>query len=146
MPTGHSGTPLWKKLGIRPGDRLLLVGSPPGWNVPGIPAGVDTAREADRSSASEPADVVIAFFASLGELGESIAALGARIFPAGGLWIAWPRRAGGHDSDIRDQDIRDLALPLGLVDVKVAALDEDWSGLRLVWRRERRAASARTRG
>ena len=54
---------------------------------------------------------------------------------------AWPRRAAGHESDIRDQDIRDLALPLGLGDVKVAALDQDWSGLRLVWRKERRAAS-----
>ncbi len=52
--------------------------------------------------------------------------------------IAWPRRAGGHESDIREQDIRDAALPIGLVDVKVAAIDEDWSGLRLVWRTELR--------
>jgi len=54
------------------------------------------------------------------------------------MWVAWPRRAGGHDSDIREQDIREQALELGLVDVKVAALDEHWSGLRLVWRVERR--------
>lgn len=55
--------------------------------------------------------------------------------------MAWPRRAAGHESDIRDSDIRDLALPLGVVDVKVAAVDEDWSGLRLMWRRELRGAS-----
>jgi hypothetical protein len=60
------------------------------------------------------------------------------IFPGGALWVAWPRRAGGHDSDITDREIRALALPLGLVDVKVAALDQDWSGLRLVWRTEHR--------
>jgi hypothetical protein len=62
------------------------------------------------------------------------------------LGVAWPRRAAGRLSDIRESDIRDLALPLGLVDVKVAALDEDWSGLRLVWRRERRQTSGATPG
>jgi hypothetical protein len=62
------------------------------------------------------------------------------------LGVAWPRRAAGHLSDIRERDIRDLALPLGLLDVKVAALDEDWSGLRLVWRRERRQTSGATPG
>ena len=60
------------------------------------------------------------------------------MFPAGGLWVAWPRKAGGHVSDISENDIRDVALPLGLVDNKVAALDDDWSGLRVVWRHERR--------
>jgi hypothetical protein len=60
--------------------------------------------------------------------------------------VAWPRRAAGHESDIREQDIRTAALPLGLVGVKVAALDEDWSGLRLVWRKERRQAPPATPG
>ena len=72
---------------------------------------------------------------------ESLPALAERIFPDGAVWIAWPRRADGRDSDIREQDIRELALALGLVDVKVAALDEHWSGLRLVWRVERRGAA-----
>jgi hypothetical protein len=62
-----------------------------------------------------------------------------RIFPAGGLGRAWPRRAGGHDSDITESGLRDLALPLGVVDNKVAAIDDDWSGLRVVWRVEHRS-------
>ncbi len=89
--------------------------------------------------------VVLGHLDALGQLGDAfqdlragVPELGHRIFPAGAIWVAWPRRAGGHESDIREQDIRDLALPLGLVDVKVAALDEDWSGLRLVWRKEHR--------
>jgi hypothetical protein len=57
-----------------------------------------------------------------------------RIYPAGALWVAWPRRAGGHHSDITDNVIREQVLPLGVVDVKVAAIDDDWSGIRLVWR------------
>jgi hypothetical protein len=84
---------------------------------------------------------VIAFCGELTDVRERVPALASRIFPTGALWVAWPRRAGGHDSDARDQDIRDVALPVGLVDVKVAALDEDWSGLRLVWRRELRHTS-----
>ena len=64
--------------------------------------------------------------------------LARRIYRAGALWVAWPRRAGGHSSDITDNVIREHALPIGLVDVKVAAIDDDWSGLRLVWRVENR--------
>jgi hypothetical protein len=67
-----------------------------------------------------------------------VEALGQAIFPAGMVWIAWPRKAGGHVSDISENGIRDVVLPHGLVDVKVAALDEDWSGLKVVWRREKR--------
>ncbi len=59
-----------------------------------------------------------------------------RIQPAGALWIAWPRKAAGHASEVTENLIRDIALPTGLVDVKVAAIDDDWSGLKLVWRRE----------
>ena len=92
-----------------------------------------------------PAGTIVAFFVALAGLRKSLEALAERTFPDGALWIAWPRRAGGHDSDIREQDIRALALPLGLVDVKVAALDEDWSGLRLVWRAERRGAAPAAR-
>ena len=61
-----------------------------------------------------------------------------RLAPAASLWLAWPRRAGGHHSDLTDQLLRDVLLPFGLVDVKVAALDHDWSGLKFVWRRQRR--------
>jgi hypothetical protein len=106
--------------------------------VPDLPDSVSCAAAASLDQDDEPTETVLAFFDELDSLAGSIATLGERIFPAGAVWIAWPRRAGGHESDIREQDIRDIALPLGLVDVKVAALDRDWSGLRLVWRKDRR--------
>jgi hypothetical protein len=137
---GYSGTPLWKKLGCKPGGRLLTRGAPPGWVVAELPSGTTCSSLADGQPAGGPGDVVVAFFASHGELVAELPPLGQSIFPDGALWVAWPRRAAGHDSDIRERDIRDSALPLGLVDVKVAALGEDWSGLRLVWRTERRRA------
>jgi hypothetical protein len=93
---------------------------------------------ADAASPSSAADVVIAFCRTLEDLTTAIAGYGQVIYPAGSLWIAWPRRAAGHRSDVTDTLIRDKALPLGLVDTKVAALDYDWSGLKLVWRKDRR--------
>jgi hypothetical protein len=126
---GYSGTPPWKKLGIKEGYRLTLVGAPDGWTVPDLPDGV---------TIGGGGDVVVAFHRAAAELESGIEELGRAIFPDGSLWIAWPRKAGGHDSDITENGIRDVVLPLGLVDVKVAALDADWSGLKIVWRRERR--------
>jgi hypothetical protein len=135
---GYSGTPLWKKLGCKAGGRLLTRDAPPGWAVPELPDGRTVETLGEGEAAGGASDVVIAFVTSRAELAAAIAGTGGSIFPDGAAWIAWPRRAAGHSSDIREQDIRDEALPLGLVDVKVAALGEDWSGLRLVWRRERR--------
>jgi hypothetical protein len=126
---GYSGTPLWKKLGIKEGYRLTLVDAPDGWAVPGLPDGV---------TIGDGGDVVVAFHRAVAELEAGIEGLGQAICPDGSLWIAWPRKAGGHDSDITENGIRDVVLPLGLVDVKVAAIDNDWSGLKIVWRRERR--------
>ena len=130
---GYSQTPLAKKLGIKPGASVALEEAPPGWAVPDLPEGVVTVAD------GEPADVIVAFFRESAELPDRLPELARRIFPAGGLWLAWPRRAGGHDSDITENGLRDLALPLGIVDNKVAAIDEDWSGLRVVWRVERRS-------
>jgi Protein of unknown function (DUF3052) len=137
---GYSGTPLLKKLGCKPGGRLLTRRAPPGWTAAELPSDAISSSLADGQPAGAAGDVVLAFFSSRGELVAELPPLGQSIFPDGALWVAWPRRAAGHDSDIREQDIRDAALPLGLVDVKVAALGEHWSGLRLVWRRERRRA------
>ena len=135
---GYSGTPLAKKLGLSAGDAVLLIAAPPGWSVPGLPPGIAVSSEPHGAGADGAVDVAISFCSQLAELNASVPALASRIFPDGAIWAAWPRRAAGHRSDVSENDIRAVALPLGLVDVKVAALDEDWSGLRLVWRRERR--------
>ena len=116
------------KLGLRPGQRVHLHHPPPGWSLADPPPGLADA------GADGPADLIIAFFASGAAMATELDGLAQRIFPAGALWAAWPRRAGGHRSDITDTAVRSLALAIGLVDVKVAAIDDDWSGLRLVWR------------
>ena len=85
-----------------------------------------------------PADVIVWFVRQAAELADA-ALLGGRVFPSGALWVAWPRKAAGHQSDVTENGIRDAVLPIGLVDVKVAAIDDDWSGLKLVWRKENRA-------
>ncbi|HUZ20633.1 MAG TPA: DUF3052 domain-containing protein [Acidimicrobiales bacterium] len=136
MPTGHAATPLARKLGLGPGHRLSLDHAPSGWAVPDAPDGVVLV------DAPEHADVLVSFFGAAGELPGRLAVLGARIFPAGSLWIAWPRRAGGHSSDMTDAIVRGHVLAMGLVDTKIAALDEDWSALRVVWRREHRGGGA----
>jgi len=128
MAAGYSGTPQARKLGIKPGQRVGLDQPPAGWRL------TDPPPDLDYVGAREPADVVISFFGAAGELPARLPGLVKRIYPGGGLWIAWPRRAGGHHSDITDNVIREHALPLGVVDVKVAAIDDDWSGLRVVWR------------
>ena len=106
--------------------------APDGWSFESAP------DAASRSADGDPADVVVAFVRAAAELEPAIARLERRVFPAGALWIAWPRKAGGHLSDVTENDIRNTALARGLVDVKVAAIDQDWSGLKLVWRRENR--------
>jgi hypothetical protein len=128
MAAGYSGTPQARKLGIKPGCRVSFDNAPPGWALDDPPDDVNYVPATDAS------DVLIAFFWSAVELPVRLPELVQRIYPAGALGAAGPRRAGGHDSDITDSVIRDWALELGVVDVKVAAIDADWSGLRLVWR------------
>ncbi len=129
---GYSGTPLPKKLGIVEGSSLALVGAPKGM-IDGLPPGVVVKHQARGS-----ADVVVAFFTRRRDLERRIAGLGRMIFPSGGLWVAWPKRSSCLQTDMDDGAVREVALPLGLVDNKVCAIDEAWSGLRVVWRRERR--------
>ena len=125
---GYSGRSQAAKLGLKPEHRVALEDPPPGWALADPPAGL-AGPDPDGS-----ADVIVAFFTRADDLAARIEELARRIYPAGALWVAWPRRAVGHRSDITENLIREHALPLGIVDVKVAAIDDDWSGLRLVWR------------
>ncbi|HWD55967.1 MAG TPA: DUF3052 domain-containing protein [Acidimicrobiales bacterium] len=132
---GYSGTPLPKKLGIVEGSTVALIDAPRGV-VDGLPPGVTVKRQARGS-----ADVVVSFFTRRRDFERRIDLLAQMVFPAGGLWIAWPKRASGQHTDMHEGVVREVALPLGLVDNKVCAIDEAWSGLRVVWRRERRNAA-----
>ncbi len=117
-----------RKLGLKGGQRVSLDEPPAGWALADPPDGLEAV------DAGAPADVIVAFFTRAAEIGARLPALAELIYPAGAVWAAWPRRAGGHTSDITDNVVREHALAVGLVDVKVAAIDHDWSGLRLVWR------------
>ena len=130
--TGYSGTPLPKKLGIKPGHRLALLGAPDGFELE-LPDGVSVRRRAGGK-----ADVIVSFHTSRAQLEARLPALRAMMEPAAGLWIAWPKRASKVATDITEDVLREIALPTGLVDNKVCAVDERWSGLRLVIRREHR--------
>lgn len=128
----YSGAPLPKKLGIVEGSSLALIDAPPGV-IEGLPPGVSVKRHARGR-----ADVVVAFFTRRKDYERRIDSLSKMVFPAGGLWVAWPKRASGVETDMHEGVLREVALPLGLVDNKVCAIDETWTGMRVVWRRERR--------
>ncbi len=128
-------TPLWRKLGIKDGHVVALLGEPQGWVIADLP---DTVLV--RKRALGRLDVAVAFFARRRGLERRLPVLVRAVRADGSLWIAWPRKAAGHASDISENKLRALVLPTGLVDVKVAALDEDWSGLKFVWRTELRSA------
>jgi hypothetical protein len=136
-PTGaYSGTPLSQKIGIKAGHEVRLVHRPDGWEIPDPPADV---RMVDGGTAA--VDVTLAFYRAGADLTAEAAGLARELADDAMLWIAWPRRAAGHVSDITENDLRDTFLPLGLVDVKVAALGDNWSGLKFVRRRINRASS-----
>jgi hypothetical protein len=140
MSAGYSGTPLAKKLGLKKGHVVALLHPPRLWSIPGLDPEVEVRRDFRRSP-----DVVIAFVRSLSELRKRAPRLVKAVAADASLWVAWPRKAGGQLSDVTEQSLRDEFLPTGLVDNKVAALDQDWSGLRFVWRKERRASMAQPR-
>jgi hypothetical protein len=134
---GYSGTPLPRKLGIRPGQRVLVLGDAPAtFEAAAIPEGVTVARQARGS-----ADVIVAFFTERARLERRLPVLRERMEPAAGLWISWPKKASKVPTDITEDVVRDLALATtDMVDNKVCAIDETWSGLRLVIRLAARAA------
>jgi alkylation response protein AidB-like acyl-CoA dehydrogenase len=131
---GYASTPLYRKLGIKDGHVLALRGEPAGWRIEDLPDTVVVRRRA-----RGPLDVIVAFYDRRAELERGLPALARALRADGSLWIAWPRKAAGHVSDISENALREIVLPTGLVDVKVAALDEDWSGLKFVWRKELRS-------
>ena len=139
-PTGYSGTPLPEKLGIADGTRVALLNAPPGFDrtLGRLPTGVEVRQQARGSL-----DVVVFFTRRRAELERRLGALAKAIAPAGGLWIAWPKRASGLETDITEDVVREVVLPRGLVDNKVCAIDDTWSGLRVVWRKERRAPAGK---
>jgi hypothetical protein len=136
VSAGYSGTPLPRKLGIREGASFALVDAPEGAveHLGGLPEGAHAVMDAAE------ADVVLAFVTTREALERRLDALARAIHPDRVLWIAWPKRASKVPTDVTEDVVRETALPLGLVDTKVAAFDETWSGLQLVWRRERRGA------
>jgi hypothetical protein len=128
MAVPPSPTPQLRKLGLLNGARWRLDSAPRDWTFEIDP------DSSDRVAEGSPADVVITFVTAAEQIVPALVRLEPAIFPAGALWVAWPRKAAGHPSDITDTVIRDAALARSLVDTKVAAIDTDWSGLKLVWR------------
>lgn len=134
---GYSGTPLSRKLGIGEGDEVALIGAPERFEdtlgeLPDV-ASLHTDLADDARY-----DVILAFVTQRSELEAELPRLRSRMAPACGLWIAWPKRASRMPTDMTDHVVRDVALPTGLVDNKVCAIDDTWSGLRLVIRRQNR--------
>jgi len=128
---GYSGTPLPRKLGIKPGQRVLALNAPDGFEATlgELPDGV-----AVRATARGKADVIVSFHDRRSELARRMPKLRELMEPAAGLWIAWPKRASKLPTDLTEDVVRELALANTLVDNKVCAIDDAWSGLRLVIR------------
>ena len=132
---GSSNTPLLRKLGVKPGDTVWLRHAPLSFSF-SAPSGVTVRRR--RGAAP---DVVFAFYTRSSALDREIEELARAVFPSASLWVAWPKGTSGVATDLSDQVVRATALPLGLVDNKVCAIDDTWSGLRLVWRVSRRGTA-----
>jgi hypothetical protein len=130
--SGYSTTPLEEKLGLKPGHRVAVIGAPPGFALAGVRA---FRRLAPRL------DLILCFVTREAELRRRLPRLEAALVPTGSLWIAWPKRASGVATDLGENLLRELILPDGLVDNKVCAIDETWSGLRFVVRLANRGLS-----
>jgi hypothetical protein len=115
----HPDAGTWHKLGVTGGQRLGLLGAPKGWDTAAVPPSVTVARR----RVATPSDVLVAFFTRRRDLVRDAADLVARITDDGAVWVAWPRKAAGHESDLGDEAVRSVMLGLGVVDVKVAMLD-----------------------
>ncbi len=131
MSAGYSGTPLPKKLGVKEGARVAWLNAPDHFEalLGELPPGVRV-----QTRLGKGLDVLVQFATSRAELRARLPKLKDAVFPAGAAWVSWPKRSSGVPTDITEDTIREDALPLGLVDVKVCAVDETWSGLAFVRR------------
>ena len=132
---GYSGTPLPRKLGLKPGMQVAWPTAPDHFAglLGPLPDGVRVKRRA-----AAPLDLAVVFVTRRADLARRLPGLRTAIAPDGAVWAAWPKRASGVPTDMTEDVVRELAFPLGLVDVKVCAIDDTWSGLRLVIRKELR--------
>jgi hypothetical protein len=135
MPAGYSGTPLSKKLGLKEGSRVFAADAPANYLklLAPLPARVHMASRIDGHT-----DILHFFTVQRSVLARSLRTALARMRPDAAIWVSWPKRAAKVRTDITEDVIREVALPLGLVDIKVCAVDETWSGLKLVLRKELR--------
>ncbi|MEZ5460803.1 DUF3052 family protein [Dokdonella sp.] len=132
---GYSGKPLWQKLGLKPGLRILVLDCPMDYaELTGL--GADSLDLVGRRARF---DLAHAFTIKSRQLADRVRTLSTRLQANGVIWISWPKKSSGVPTDITEDTIREVALPLGLVDIKVCAIDATWSGLKLVWRKEHRA-------
>ncbi|MGO9828719.1 MAG: DUF3052 family protein [Myxococcaceae bacterium] len=134
---GYSGTSLPKKLGIKEGQVVALLGPPANFaqTLGELPAGVKLQR---KIPARGSPDIIVWFVSRRADFEGGLNSVRQRMAPSTGVWVAWPKQASGVETDMTDNAIREVALPTGLVDNKVCAIDETWSGLRLVIRLENR--------
>jgi hypothetical protein len=134
-PVGYSGTPLAKKLGIKEASRLTLIGAPEGYAalLEPMPRGVEFDAHAGATT-----DIAQVFVTRRDDLALQLRRLRASLRPDASVWISWPKKSAKVPSTVTEDTVRELALPLGFVDVKVCAVTEVWSGLKLVVRKELR--------
>src|ERR1700730_9670330 len=132
---GYSGTPLVKKLGVSEGTKLFVINAPTRYRalLSPLPAAVIFSRDADTST-----DLVHVFETRRSTLESLLTVLRKKLSPDAAIWVSWPKKSSKVATDITEDTIREVALPLGFVDVKVCAVDETWSGLKLMIRRENR--------
>jgi hypothetical protein len=126
---GYSGTPLPKKLGIKEGSRIALVNAPKDFQLGELPDDVQFVKRSVKSL-----DIVLLFVLTQQALVRDFAKLAATLVSNGMLWIAWPKKSSGVKTDLTEDRVRQIGLDAGLVDVKVCAIDDTWSGLKFVYR------------
>ena len=130
-PAGYSGKALWQKLGLKAGQRLYVAGAPP--HLPQLLEGAPKLAQLARLAEF---DVALLFVTSRSALATALERALPKLGDSGMIWVAWPKKTSGVGTDVTEDTVRDVALPMGIVDVKVCAIDVTWSGLKLLRRRK----------